>query len=147
MVLLHATCVALDGAGVLIRGPSGAGKSDLALRLIDGGGVLVADDYCEVTEGRAGLTARAPATIAGKLEVRGYGIVALAFRAETSVALVVDLMPGDAIPRLPEATTCSIAGVSVPWMALDPFTASAPARLRLAMSHVAPAALRAGERT
>ena len=32
---LHATCVALAGAGVLLIGPPGSGKSDLALRLID----------------------------------------------------------------------------------------------------------------
>ena len=45
---VHATCVALVGAGtvrgVLLRGPSGAGKSDLALRLVEQGWRLVADD-------------------------------------------------------------------------------------------------------
>ncbi|MBM3488544.1 MAG: hypothetical protein FJX67_18250, partial [Alphaproteobacteria bacterium] len=41
---LHATCIAVDGIGVLVRGASGAGKSDLALRLIDAGARLVADD-------------------------------------------------------------------------------------------------------
>ncbi|MBT7294587.1 MAG: serine/threonine protein kinase, partial [Rhodospirillaceae bacterium] len=44
MHLNHATCIALAGKGVLLRGFSGAGKSDLALRLIDGGAKLVADD-------------------------------------------------------------------------------------------------------
>ena len=51
---VHATCVAIGGAGVLLRGPSGAGKSDLALRLIDGGGTdgprLVADDLPRLNE-------------------------------------------------------------------------------------------------
>ncbi|HEX7199151.1 MAG TPA: serine/threonine protein kinase, partial [Dongiaceae bacterium] len=41
---IHASCVALSGAAVLLRGPPGAGKSDLALRLVDEGGKLVADD-------------------------------------------------------------------------------------------------------
>ena len=31
--LVHATCLALEGRGLLLRGPSGSGKSDLALRL------------------------------------------------------------------------------------------------------------------
>ncbi|RME65602.1 MAG: aldolase, partial [Alphaproteobacteria bacterium] len=48
MERVHGTCVAIDGAGVLILGPSGAGKSDFALRLIDEGAVLVADDYTDV---------------------------------------------------------------------------------------------------
>ena len=41
---LHASCVAINGRAVLIEGRSGSGKSDLALRLIDQGGVLVSDD-------------------------------------------------------------------------------------------------------
>src|SRR3546814_10156556 len=44
MQTVHATTVALDGTGVLLRGPAGSGKSDLALRLIDQGARLVADD-------------------------------------------------------------------------------------------------------
>ena len=59
MTLMHATCVAIDGVGVLIRGASGAGKSDLALRLIDGGAALVGDDYCDVTAREGLLIAQA----------------------------------------------------------------------------------------
>ena len=81
--LLHATCIAVDGAtgplGVLLRGSSGAGKSDLAFRMIDQGARLVADDQCRLQRrnGAAGayLVARAPATIDGLLEVRGLGVV------------------------------------------------------------------------
>ncbi|HEX3418624.1 MAG TPA: serine/threonine protein kinase, partial [Stellaceae bacterium] len=47
-MLVHATAIAIDGRAVLLRGPSGAGKSDLALRLIDGGARLVADDQVEL---------------------------------------------------------------------------------------------------
>lgn len=132
MVLLHASCVAVDGLGVLIRGPSGAGKSDLALRLIDGGAELVADDYCEVIATAQCLTARAPAAIAGKLEVRGQGIVTLPHRASVEIAIVIDLAPSQQIERLPDATTCMIAGATVPWVQIDPATASACARVRLA---------------
>lgn len=131
MILLHASCVAIDGHAVLIRGPSGAGKSDLALRLIDEGAELVADDYCEVIAVNGSLQAQAPALIAGKMEVRGHGIVPLPHRAQAPVAAVVDLASWREIERLPDVTTCSIAGIDVPWVRIDPTAVSATARVRL----------------
>jgi serine kinase of HPr protein (carbohydrate metabolism regulator) len=136
MTLLHATCIALDAVGILLRGASGAGKSDLALRLIDEGAVLVADDYCEVERMGHVLIARARATIAGKMEIRGQGVVELPYLANAPVGLVLDLMPADQIPRLPEQTTCTIEDVTLPWMYLDPAAASATARIRVAMRHI-----------
>jgi serine kinase of HPr protein (carbohydrate metabolism regulator) len=133
MILLHASCVAIDSRGVLIRGPSGAGKSDLALRLIDEGAALVADDYCEVIAADGVLYAQAPALIAGKMEVRGHGIVALPHRQRAPVAAVIDLAPWQKIERLPEQTTCVVAGVALPWVQIDPQTVSAAARVRLAV--------------
>ena len=143
--LLHATCVALDGRdgplGVLLRGPSGAGKSDLALRLIDRGARLVADDLCEVTveDGAAGprLIARAPAEIAGVLEVRGLGIAEVPSLAQAPVALIVDLVAPEEVERLPDAATEEILGVDLPRLALDPFEAAAPAKLDLALRRLA----------
>jgi HPr kinase/phosphorylase len=118
---------------VLIRGKSGAGKSDLALRLIDGGAELVADDYCEAVAGSGVLTVNAPAAIAGKLEMRGFGIIKLPARGSTPVGLVVDLAPEREIERLPEATTCMIEGVALHRVAIDAFSASAAAKVRLAL--------------
>jgi serine kinase of HPr protein (carbohydrate metabolism regulator) len=132
MTLVHATCVAIDGAGVLIRGPSGSGKSDLGLRLIDDGARLVADDYCEVTADAGMLTARAPATIAGRIEVRGYGLARLPVIESAVIALVVDLKPARDIPRLPETVTCTIDAVTLPWIMVDPAQPSAAAKVRLA---------------
>ncbi len=136
MALLHATCVAVDGIGVLIRGKPGAGKSDLALRLIDAGAELVADDSCETTVRTGKLYVTAPATIAGKLEVRGYGIVKLPARAEAAIGLVVDLKPEAEIERLPETATCDIDGVALPLLTVDGLSASAPAKVRIALRSV-----------
>src|SRR5690242_16329827 len=72
---VHASTVASDGRAVLISGPSGSGKSDLALRLLDRGFTLVSDDQTIVRRDGNRLIATAPPTIAGKLEVRGIGIV------------------------------------------------------------------------
>ena len=133
MSLLHATCIVIGDRGILLRGPSGAGKSDLALRLIEDGARLVADDYCDVRIVSGCLEATAPANIAGKLEVRGYGIVDFPTVAAAPIALVVDLMSAQEIPRLPETTHCTIDGIRVPWTCIDPATPSATTRVRLAV--------------
>ena len=133
MVLIHATCVTIGGAGILIRGPSGSGKSDLALRLIDEGARLVADDYCEAAVHQKALSVTAPPAIAGKLEVRGVGIAELDHVGQVRVALVVDLRSAIEIPRLPDTATIAIEGVTVPWIELDAGTASAPAKVRAAL--------------
>src|SRR6266851_2230729 len=99
-ILLHATAVAIDGRGVLLRGASGAGKSDLALRLIDAGARLIADDQSELHRRGDSIIVRAPATIAGLVEVRGIGIIRLDALAEAPVALIVDLVPPEALERL-----------------------------------------------
>ncbi len=134
MPQFHATCVAIDGLGVLIRGPSGSGKSDLALRLIDAGARLVADDRCDVEAEDGRPVARAPGTIQGLLEVRGVGILRLEALAEAPVGLVIDLEPADEIERLPEPTTADVAGISVSVLRLDGLAASTPAKVRLAVA-------------
>lgn len=129
---IHASTVAIDGKAVLIGGPSSSGKSDLALRLIDRGAELVSDDYTIVRRTGAGLVASAPATIAGKMEVRGLGIVEMATAAEAPVALYVEL---DASPqRLPEpGETRTLAGIAVPVVALNGHECSAPIKVELSL--------------
>lgn len=128
---LHATSVAIDGRAVLLCGPSGSGKSDLALRLIDRGAVLVSDDYTLVKRVDGRLLATAPGAIAGKMEVRGIGIVAMPPLAEAPVALLVDL--SDRIERMPQAARRWVAGMEVPLVTLAPLEASAPIKVELAL--------------
>ena len=131
---VHASCVAIHGRGVLLAGPSGAGKSDLALRLVDRGAVLVSDDYtaCQPRDGR--LWASAPERIAGRIEVRGIGIVAVPHEDETPVALYLDLAAE--VPRMPEPARHRIAGIELTSAALAPFEASAPLKVELLLAHV-----------
>ncbi len=95
-LLVHATAIAIDGRAVLLRGASGSGKSDLALRLIDAGARLVADDQSELWRRGEAIIVRAPATIAGLLEVRGIGIVRLDALPEAPLALIADLVEPEA---------------------------------------------------
>ena len=78
MEIVHATAIAIDGKGVLLRGPSGSGKSDLALRLSEAGGVLIGDDRIALSVRDDFVVARVPETIAGKLENCGVGNRAIA---------------------------------------------------------------------
>jgi HPr kinase/phosphorylase len=136
-MLVHATTVAIGGKGVLIRGRPGSGKSDLALRLIDGGARLVADDQTEVARDRAGLVARAPRAIAGKLEVRGLGIVGVKAVPKARLALAVDLVADAAVERMPDPAWVKLLGLRLPLIRLAGFQASAPAKLRLALVSLA----------
>lgn len=131
METIHATAVSIGGAGVLLRGPSGSGKSDLALRLIDGGGRLIADDRTVVSRDGDRLLAAAPPRIAGRMEVRGVGIVKMAAAETAPLRLVADLIACQDVERLPKPESAMILGVEVPLLRLFAFEASAPAKVRL----------------
>ena len=135
MIQVHATCIEMDGAAVLLRGPPGSGKSDLALRLVDAGGRLVADDQVRLDTVAGTLVASAPPSICGRIEVRGVGVITLPeerLAPDSPVMLVADLVD-KSVERLPEPAHCSLAGVEVPVIRMAPFEASAPAKLRLAL--------------
>jgi len=132
---MHASTVAVDGRAVLICGPSGSGKSDLALQLIDRGFVLVSDDQTIVRKAGDKLLADAPETIAGKLEIRGIGIVDMDRVGNIRVALVVELTSD--IQRLPDdARERVVLGIPVPLISIDAKTASAPSKVALALDRL-----------
>jgi HPr kinase/phosphorylase len=93
MTCLHATACAIAGRAILFIGPSGAGKSQLALRLIHRGAWLVADDQTILAAREGRVWASCPPPIAGKLEVRGVGIVAAPHQVQAPLRLVLDLNP------------------------------------------------------
>lgn len=132
---LHCSTVAFDGKAVLLSGPSGSGKSDLALRLIDRGFSLVSDDQTIVRRQAERLLASAPPTIRGKLEIRGIGIVEMATTDDAAVSLVVELT--SEIQRLPDdSLERTILGVKVPVISVDAMTASAAAKVALALDRL-----------
>jgi serine kinase of HPr protein (carbohydrate metabolism regulator) len=131
---IHASCVAIGGRAVLLAGRSGAGKSDLALRLIDRGATLVSDDYTRLIRRDGRLHASPPAQ-AGRIEVRGIGIVDMPHLADVPVALLVDL--ATQVPRMPEPATRRFAGVDLPTAALAPLEASAPIKVEMLLAAIA----------
>jgi HPr kinase/phosphorylase len=114
--IVHASTVAFGPfGGVLIEGASGSGKSALALALVAEGADLVADDRTVIFAQGAALYARAPAAIAGLVEVRGLGLIRQAARRLARVRLVLTL--GAAAPRLPDPATCRRLGCDLPHLA------------------------------
>ena len=144
----HATCVAFGRFGILIRGRSGTGKSGLALRLIDAEGFatgrtklkarLVADDQVMVERKGSQVWASPPTALAGKIEIRGVGIVTITNLKAVQVRLVVDLVPYESIPRMPELTEVQteVLGLNLPRLYLDAHSADAAAKLRAAVVHL-----------
>lgn len=128
--LLHATAVALGDRAVLLTGPSGSGKSDLALRLIDRGAVLVGDDAVVLKEGLLS----GPQRLQGQIEVRGVGIVHTRSASKPiALALHIDLVPRDAVVRMPEAR---LSPYGVPRLCLHAFDHSTPLKVEAALSQL-----------
>lgn len=138
-MFVHATCIDLAGAGVLIVGPSGAGKSDLALRLVSSGAWLVSDDQCDLWVRDGLLWARAPQRLEGLVEARGVGLLTAPRKAATALRLVVELTAA-AVPRLPEARVWSAPDASwprLPSLLLDGRDRSAPEKVRFMLANLA----------
>lgn len=132
--LLHATCVAIGGRAVLLTGPSGAGKSDLALRLIDRGALLVGDDAVVL---EAGFVS-GPERLRGQIEVRGVGIIGVRHTVQPALlALHIDLVPREAVVRLPEP---QLSPYGCPYFKLHAFDHTAPFKVEAALAQSVPLA-------
>lgn len=134
---VHGSCCAWQGLAVLLRGAPGSGKSDLALRLVDAGFSLVADDRVDLAVADGAVTASAPPALAGLIEVRGIGVVEVGPSVSARLGLLADLAPGGEGERLPEPRCEDLLGIAVPAIRLDPAAASAVARVRLALDVLA----------
>ncbi|MFC3079448.1 HPr kinase/phosphorylase [Phenylobacterium terrae] len=136
-MILHAGLIACwshgSWRGALIEGPSGAGKSDLALRCIDAGFRLVADDRTLIWRSEDRIYGRAPETLFGLIEARGLGVLPEPALAFCEVVLVAVCGPAE---RAPDPQAVERAGGQLPLMAVSPLEPSAPAKLRRAIEHL-----------
>lgn len=132
---IHATAVAISGAGLLIRGKSGSGKSDLALRLIDRGAVLISDDQVDIRREKQNLLLSPPSSLAGKLEVRSLGILERDHVSRIELKLIIDLKEHpDRYPM--DSQVMILLGIKFPSCTLDAMEASAAIKAELAMQRI-----------
>jgi HPr kinase/phosphorylase len=110
--ILHASCVAFKGQGLLMLGASGRGKSGLALNLMALGAELVADDRVALTRVGQSIIASAPENISGLIEARGIGLLRAATFGPVPLAFVVDLNQTEA-ERMPPIHQTVLLGVSL----------------------------------
>jgi serine kinase of HPr protein (carbohydrate metabolism regulator) len=132
-LFLHASAVRWLDKGILLLGRSASGKSDLALRLIDAGAMLIADDQVGLRRVGDRLFAEPPSKLAGLLELRGLGIMRVSFDTGF-LHLAVDLRslePDD--ERLPDPMFASWLGVRLPRISIDARASSAVARIKMAL--------------
>lgn len=123
---VHASCILVGSAGILIRGRSGAGKSRLGERILSEArlrGLLalaVADDRVALAARSGRLVASCPPQLSGLWERRGEGIVQVAAEPRAVVRLVVDLVPDSALERMPEpgAMRAQLCGVEIARLAV-----------------------------
>lgn len=127
---LHATSVVFCGRGLLICGPSGSGKSDLALRIMDAGGSLIADDYTDVVVDGGKVMAAAPAATAGMMEVRGVGLLKVPAIRTARIDMVLECVKPESVERMPDKEMHMIEDVPLPKWRINPFESSAVAKIR-----------------
>ena len=112
-LLMHATCVDINGSGVLIIGRSGSGKSSLAINLLALGSKLVADDQCELVKKNNSFRIFKPASLPNSIEIRGIGLVSVPMIVETSLDWVVNMDEAET-ERMPALRFTEIDGYKIP---------------------------------
>ena len=112
-LVVHASCVDVNGSGVLIVGRSGSGKSSLAINLLALGSKLVADDQCELVRKNNSFRISKPASLPKSIEIRGVGLVSVPMVKETSLDWVVNMDEVEK-ERMPTPQFTEIGGFRVP---------------------------------
>ena len=112
-LIMHASCVDVNGSGVLIIGRSGSGKSSLAINLLALGSTLVADDQCELVRKNNRYRISKPAFLPKSIEIRGVGLVSVPMVNETNLDWVVNLDEAEK-ERMPSPRFTEIGGLRVP---------------------------------
>ena len=110
---MHATCVDINGSGVLIVGRSGSGKSSLAINLLALGSKLVADDQCELVKKNNRYRILKPASLPNSIEIRGIGLVSVPTVVETTLDWVVNMDEAET-ERMPDLRFTKIGDYRVP---------------------------------
>ena len=131
----HSTSVVIEDSGILIRGQSGIGKSDLALRLIDSGATLIADDLTICKKNGDYLYLYPHSETKGLIEVREIGIMTVPYVENIKLALVVELVKEE-FERIPRMMSCNILGKKFPIIKIFGKSSSAVAKIKIKLNQI-----------
>jgi HPr kinase/phosphorylase len=126
---IHGTSICYKQNGLLFLGESGTGKSDLALRLIDKGADLIADDQTILTLKNNEIILSCPEKIKSKLEIRGIGIIEMPSIEEHQLDIVFQLKSFREIERVPNENWIILLNQKIPYYEIDPFELSINAKI------------------
>lgn len=126
---IHGTSICYKQKGLLFLGKSGNGKSDLALRLIDKGANLIADDQTILTLKNNKIILTCPSEIKSKLEIRGIGIIKMPSIKEHQLDIVFQLKSFREIKRIPNENWRMLLDQKIPYYEIDPFELSVNAKI------------------
>ena len=132
----HGTAVSYHGCGILIRGPSGSGKSDLALRLIDDGAILIADDQVQIKFVGKELHLSAPNSISGLIEIRGVGVIRIKHVSRVPLSLIVDINTKEQLQRLPAIKKEVINNIHISVIRINAFESSTIAKIKVFLQYL-----------
>jgi serine kinase of HPr protein (carbohydrate metabolism regulator) len=139
-LILHAGLIARfdppNWRGVLIDGASGAGKSDLALRAIESGWTLVADDRTLIWTCDERLFGRSPDALTGLIEARGVGVIPGSSRPFAQITLIVGCVEAETVDRFPDEVSETWLGCDTPRINLAALEPSALSKLNRALTHL-----------
>ncbi len=118
----HACALEISQVGILIKGMAGSGKTSLMMGLLERAkhegleAFLIADDQVLLNSRSQHLEAKVPETIAGLIEIRGYGITPHPNKQTTVINLVVELLEDEKIERMPEQRFYDFQFIKLPML-------------------------------
>jgi len=133
--IIHASAVAIRDQAVMIMGKSGVGKSDLALRLIDRGAQLIADDQICLNGAYDKPIISHTKHHIEAIEVNGLGIIYMPSLNHMPLKLMVKL--SDNYERNPMPLAINEYGsYHIPCIKISSNEASAPIKIEMALKHL-----------
>lgn len=129
--VVYGTALFWQDHGLLLIGPSGSGKSELALRLMEKGADLIADDQVGLTFSQDTVHMWCPYPLQNKIEAFGMGILGCRTLPSPTPLSLMCVMEPMCPSRAPSSHSYVISSHSIPYLTVNPFWPSTPYKLKL----------------
>lgn len=131
---IHANSIIFEDITFLIKGASASGKSDLSLRMMDAGGTLIADDRTLIYTDHKDIYLAPHENIAGKLEIRGIGIIDVPFAQNAKCDVIIEICKE--YPRYPLEKNYVFYKKMLNYYKLNAFESTILEKLKIIAHHI-----------